>query len=185
VQDDFSRAAKTLEAFGRRPDLPPYLASYTEAWLESLKNIAPNRSTGDPLALARSLVQHGQIKNQYPADRRGLIHFIAASSLLHRFVESVSDTAARPGSPEAEALAEAYYTLGVIEGHISRSAWPPETELYLETAIRLAPESLHAKKAYLFLEEYLISAYTGSAGASIPSEIEEQLRTLQKLIEQD
>lgn len=174
VRGDFSRAVRTLEQFGRRPDLPQYLSSYVESWLKALDSIEYNLNSGDKLGLARSLIQHGQIQNRTPSDRKGLIHFVLASSLLHQFVESPD--------VKIKEQAEAYYLLGVIEASISHT-WPSEADFYLETSIRLAPDSPFAEDSYVLLEENLIAGYMGMAGGEIPQEITDFLHELRALID--
>jgi hypothetical protein len=174
VQSDFDRPIAALEAFRSRPDIPSYLRTYLDAWIESLGSMEVNLAGGgDGLALARNLIQHGRIKNLYPADRRGLVYFLVASSLLHQFVEL------DPGDPGR--TAEAFYHLGVIDETISSTLWPSETELYLEKAIRLSPGTPLARQAFGFLEEFLLSGYTGSAGMTVPPGVEAHLDTLRAL----
>jgi hypothetical protein len=48
---------------------------------------------GEALPRARALIESGQHRNRFPADYQGLIHFVVASSLLHRYVD------ARPSRP--------------------------------------------------------------------------------------
>ena len=69
----------------------------------------------------------------------GLVHFVAASGLLHRFLET------RDAGVEADA--EAYYLLGIAESHIVSSMWTDQTSFFLETAIRLRPHSPLAGQA--------------------------------------
>ena len=80
-------------------------------------------------------------------------------------------------------LAEAYYRLGIAESSISRSIWVPETEYFLETAIRIAPQSSHARNAYTFLEQFVLARYTGSAGTSLPDDVWDRLMELRGLVE--
>jgi hypothetical protein len=57
-----------------------------------------------------------------------------------------------------------------------------ETKFFLETAIRPAPQSVHARKAYAFLEEYVLVGYTGSAGLHLPADIQARLAELRRLV---
>jgi hypothetical protein len=174
VQSDFARPIAALEAFRTRTDVPSYLRTYLDVWLQSLQSLEVNPASGDDgLAMARTLIQHGRIRNLYPADRRGLVYFLVASGLLHQFVELT------PQDPER--TAEAFYHLGVIDETISSSLWPSETELYLEKAIRLDPRTPLARQAFGFLEEYLLSGYTGSAGMAVPPGVAAHLDTLRAL----
>lgn len=172
VRQDFARAQAALKQFQQRPDVPRYLHHILQDWLETLQTLQTDRTNA--LARARTLIREGQQRNRYPADRRGLIHFMVASSLLNRYVE-----AARPDAPE---LAEAYYLLGLTESYVSRSFWLPETAFFLETAIHLAPDSAVAKQAYVFLEEYITVGFTGSAGTHIPPDVQTHLDELRALL---
>ena len=174
VHHDIMRALLTLETFRQRPDVPSYLTEYLGSWVDALKEVHAVAAPNDILPYARTLIREGQQRNRFPADRLGLVHFVVASGLLHRYV----DMSAVTGTP----LAEAYYLLGVAESHISRTLWMPETEFFLETAIRLAPQSVHARKAYAFLEEYVLVGYTGSAGLHLPAEIQARLAELRRLL---
>jgi hypothetical protein len=178
VNDDFPRAIHTLETFQRRPDVPTYLAHLLTAWIEALHTLqaAPSHESGrdNELTRARSLIQQGQRRNRYLADRQGLVHFTLASGLLHRFVNSSAKT-----KPQ---LAEAYYLLGVAESYMPRTSWIPETEFYLETAVRLAPHSPFGKQAFTFLEEYLLMGYSGSSGPHLPLDIQKRLDDLRGLV---
>jgi hypothetical protein len=180
VNRDLERAQQTLARFRERDDLPAYLGTYVDEWIQSLEEVDPHKGTGRTLSLARGLIQHGQVMNQYPADRRGLIQFMLASSVLHQLSETT------PSTPEnASLLAEVYYLLGLVETTLSRTSWTSETEFYLETAIRQDPKSGFARDAYMLLEEYLILGYTGSAGVNLPEEVETYLWELQDLIDRE
>jgi hypothetical protein len=180
VNRDLDRAQQTLARFRGRDDLPAYLGTYVDEWIQSLEEVDPHKDTDQTLPLARGLVQHGQVMNQYPADRRGLIQFMLASSVLHQLTEPT-----RTSPENSPLLAEVYYLLGLVEATLSRTSWTSETEFYLETAIRQDPQSEFARDAYMLLEEYLILGYTGSAGVHLPEEVEDYLRELQNLIEQE
>ena len=175
VHHDVMRAFLTLETFRQRPDVPTYLTEYLGSWVDALREIHAVEAQDDTLPYARWLIHAGQERNRFPADRLGLVHFVVASGLLHRYV----DTSAVTGTP----LAEAYYLLGVAESHISRTLWISETEFFLETAIHLAPQSVHARQAYAVLEEYVLAGYTGSSGLHLPADVQAHLAELRQLLE--
>jgi hypothetical protein len=174
VRDDRARALQTFVAFQQRPDVPAYLAEHLSSWITTLRTWQPNAASGDLLTQAGALIRVGQQQNRFLADRQGLVHFILASSLLHRYVSDHARPAAQ--------LAEAYYLLGIAESYIPRSSWISETEFFLEMAVRLAPTSSHAKKAYAFLEEYVITGYTGATGLHLPSDVQDHLDELRRLL---
>jgi tetratricopeptide (TPR) repeat protein len=176
VHRDFPRAIKALESFQKRPDVPRYLSHHLTTWVATLKALQHDNSDGNELDRVQRLIQQGQQRNRFLADRQGLIYFAVASSDLHRYVSSDSKSLSQ--------LAEAYYLLGVVDSYIPRSSWISETEFFLEQAIRLAPNSPVAKNAYSFLEEYIMMGLTG---AGYPDEgsstLYPQLSELRRLIE--
>ena len=174
IHNDFMRVLLTLETFRQRSDVPYYLTEYVASWVEALKEIHAVEAPDDILPYARTLIRQGQQRNRFLADRLGLVHFVVASGLLYRYV----DTSPGTGLP----LAEAYYLLGVAESFISRTLWISETEFFLETAIRLAPRSVYARQAYAFLEEYVLIGYTGSAGLHQPADVQAHLAELRRLL---
>lgn len=173
VRHDFSHAAATLETFRQRPDVPPYLRDDLASWVATLQELQTTKADAPPVAQAKALIDAGQRRNRFPADHRGLVHFMVASSLLHRYVDS------RP--TDQTAVAEAYYLLGVAESYVSRASWVSETGFFLEMAIRLAPQTPIAAQAYDVLNAYILNEYTGSSGLHLPQEMQEYLDTLRRL----
>lgn len=173
VNNDFPRVIKTLETFRNRPDVPRYLDQQLVGWIDSLKALQEDKRQGDELSRGRALIEQGQRQNRFLADRQGLVYFIVASSLLHRYVNT--------GTTSKPQLAEAYYYLGAAESYVPRTSWISETEFLLETAIRLAPTSIYGKKAFAFLEEYLIVGYSGSSGLHLPSDVKRRLDDLRHI----
>lgn len=175
VRGDFARAITALEQFVGRGDVLPGLRTRVLSWVEALKELQPQGLSGEPLERARALIAAGQRRNRFPADQLGLVHFVVASGLLHRYVDAQA--------PTTQALVEAYYLLGMTESYISRTSWVAETPFFLAMAIRLDPQSPVAARAYEFLNAYTIAAYTGSAGTHVPQEVQESLEYLRQLRE--
>jgi hypothetical protein len=173
VRNDFPRAITTFEAFLQRPDVPGSVREQLVHWVQALQALQSYGPTTEALPRARALIEAGQRRNRFPADQLGLVHFVVASSLLHRYVDA--------HAPDTQALVEAYYLLGVAESSISRTAWIAETPFFLEMAIRLDPKSPIAAKAYDLLNASMIAAYTGSAGVHLPHEMQEYLAELRRL----
>jgi hypothetical protein len=176
VSRDYDRPRTALWRFLQRDDVPMYLADRVGDWLAALEQLG-RASWPVDLAVATNLLTEANARNEFVRDRRGLVHAILASSLLLQFVQSAPDDPLQ--------LAEAYYWLGVAETAISNTLWVPEIEYFLETSIRLAPESAFARKAYSFLEQYVLASYTGSAGTNLPDDVWDRLMQLRQLIEGD
>ena len=78
----------------------------------------------------------------------------------------------------------AYFRLGEIESRVGRSFWLSQTEVYLETSIRMAPGEPFAPQALAQLQEFLVSGYTGSGGRQVPADVQKRLAELRGLVEQ-
>ena len=93
----------------------------------------PLGGSAPDLATARDLIARARSIAKVPADYGPLIHYLVASSVLQRFLA----TAPPPSNRDA---AEAYYLLGLAETHVGDTYWVSQADMYLETAIRLAPK---------------------------------------------
>jgi hypothetical protein len=175
VKGDLQRPVPVLERFAKRPDLWRSLRLDVEEWVRALKELRPVAEAPPELETARRLVEEAQRLVPYPADRRGLVHNVVASSVLHRFLET------KPASKRDEA--EAYYLLGVAQAQIGDLYWVPQAEFFLETSIRLAPREPFAEPAYALLEEQTLLAYTGSSGVNVPASISKHLAELRALVD--
>lgn len=174
VRDELPRARRHLEAMGKRPDVPAYLAELVATWTGALRTLDVPTPPGQEVPRARSVLQAAAELRRFPADRAGLVHDLVASGLLHRAVSAA-------GAPTA-ASAEAYYLLGVTELRIGTSQWLTEPEAYLEAAIRAAPGTPPARRAYVVLEESTLLGYTGSGGeGELPPEVAGWLAELRRL----
>ena len=174
IQQDFDRPVPVLERFARRPDLWSALRRDVEAWIAALPELRA-RTAGPPrLAVARALVEEARGLATVPDSHRSVAHYVAASSVLERFVE------ADPG-PSAE-TAEAYYLLGLTEAWIGRNYWVTSAPFLLETSIRMAPGEPLARDAFALLERELLASFEG-AEESLPPGDAEELAELRALID--
>lgn len=172
VVRDLDRPRMTLWKFVQRDDLPVYLDLQVSEWVDSLEELR-GLEIEDELSQARELLEEGRRLGLYMQDRRGLVHATIASALLHQFVATAPE--------DIDDLAEAYYLLGLAETTISRTIWIPETEFFLEMAVRAAPGSETAGAAYVLMEQFVIANYTGSAGTLVPDDVWERLMELRDL----
>jgi hypothetical protein len=161
----------------QREDLWRHLRSDIESWISSLRRFEALDGLQIELEAARRLIEEAKQLISFPADRRALINYIAASSILLRYIESHS-------RPDVD-LSEAYYLLGLTESRFEHDYWFSQADVYLETAIRLAPQSAFAERAYVLLEEKIILDYTGSSGVYLPEDVEVWLEELRRLIEEE
>jgi hypothetical protein len=173
VRENLPRARKTLAAFAERPDLPSYLATLVDQWITACDALADAIRSDAPLEEADRVLSEAEVIGRYGRDRAALVHQLVASSLLLRYV------AAHPEpSPDT---AHAYFLLGVTELRGGRSWWLAEAESYLEAAIRTAPGSDWAKRAYVLLEEQTLASYSGSGGVHVPPDVRQRLHDLREI----
>lgn len=176
VRRDAERPRATLERLAGRPDIPHYMRRHLQAWLAALANLSKQLGKEPSIALARELMADGDGVRGYAADRSGAIYDLAASSVLHRYLDAKPE----PGVETAEAL----YLVGITDAWTQRSYWVSEAEFALKAAIRMAPREPVAREAYALLEEYILLGYSGSGGVNIPPDVLAELAELRELIEE-
>ena len=175
VKGDPKRPVPVLEKFAARPDVWTQLRLDVAQWVKDLQALGPKQLDSDDVSAARALIERGRAENEYAADRRGLIEYLAASRILNRVV-----AVRRDASPD---VADAYYLLGAVETRIGQSFWESPADFYLEMAIRMAPGSDAGRRAYALLEEETVLGFTGSGGEHLPDEERARLEELHKLVE--
>ena len=183
VRGELDRARLSLLRFLERDDVPRYLRIHVESWVEALVELRNAERSADDLEAGRAVFREAQLRSLFAEDPRALVHFIEASRLLHRYVQTHSAADQPRDDADRERLGEAYYLLGVAESHITSNYWYSETEFFLESAIRLSPASAFARKAYAWLEEDVLLGYSGSAGVALPEDVSEYLEELRALID--
>jgi hypothetical protein len=176
VKGDFERPVGPLTQFAARPRLWERLRMDVEQWLTALPQLG-RRAVGKPsLATARAIFEEGQQITLAAGSRAALVHNIAASAMLERFIDTHAETGLEVG--------EAYYLLGLTETQAGRNYWVTQGPLFLETAIRLAPAGGFAPDAYAMLEEQLLLSYEGSDYEELPEEDAAHLKELWSLMQQ-
>ena len=148
VRQDPERADALLARFQARPDVPFYLAQRLAAWRASLKRHGALLAGPASLQAARELFLAADGLTRAPRGKERAVHDLIAANLLQRVIHG---TPAAPG----EALAEAWYMLGVIALRTTEPRYSvPDMELNLAAAVRAAPRGPHAREAYALLEEF-------------------------------
>ncbi len=174
VKNDFQRPIKVFKELAKRNDLPNYMQFDLKSWTTSLEKLNKEKNKATNLDYAEKLIQNAQSFSNFPRDSSGLVYFIEASRHILAYVQ-------KPKISNEE-LSKAYFLLGVAENMISRSSWLGQTDFYLETAVRINPNSSYAKKAYEFLEENVYFEYSGSSGTNIPEDVMANLNELKSLV---
>lgn len=174
VKGDMERPIPILEAVEEKLAPDSALRGDLEAWLASLQHYRDVPFVSDPLQTARQIMAAAD-KGDFPSPRSALVEYIAASSLLNRYLLS--------NPADAMDVSEAHYLLGVAEYRIHRDDWLPQAELYLEISIVLAPDAPWANPAYKLLVEKIDRTYTRLPGGRLPPDVEERLWELRQAID--
>jgi tetratricopeptide (TPR) repeat protein len=176
VKNDYPRAIKALNELRSKRTVPHYLNTDLDVWVQSL-----NQIKNDPklqissFDTVRSLMNKAKSIMEFQLDNKGLIYYIQASKILHDLLDS--------DQLSLNHQAEAYYHLALTEMLTVRGYWLPKAVQYLESAIRLAPKSKIATRAYETLEGHvIIFAYSMDSSAKIPETLAKKLETLRGLI---
>ncbi|MDP6979676.1 MAG: hypothetical protein QF570_13910 [Myxococcota bacterium] len=176
VKYDLDRARGELEKFSRRPDLWSILKTDVEDWLAALDRFSESALSPPSIERARRMLDDAHANRRYPLDSRGgLVQRDLAASELHRYLDKHS------GESGAD-VAEVYYLLGLIEGRSPFGHLVYESDFYLESAIRLSPQTSIGRNAFALLEERAIVGWTGSGGTRMPLEVRRKLDALRALV---
>ncbi|MGD8415338.1 MAG: hypothetical protein PVF33_13945, partial [Candidatus Latescibacterota bacterium] len=128
--DDPQRAVPAMKKYTERPDVPTQFKNQVKGWIAEIEALDLDADKGNELPVAKQLVETAEANRKFPSDRSQLVKYIAATTLLNRYIES--------GPSNKDDLAEAYYLSGVAEARIHRSYWVSETDFLLEQSIRTA-----------------------------------------------
>ena len=169
-----SRAAKSIAQLAARPGLPEAVKGDLDAWLIALRKTKKEDLVGTTVDDARTLLRRAESARRYPADLRPLVDYLVASAKLHDLSTKAHD------SPEL--AAEVFELLGRAELGIEQNMWQSRADLYWETAIRTAPGSPPAKRAFERLETEVRAGFTGSSGTRLPADEAARIEELRGLL---
>jgi hypothetical protein len=173
VKRDPERAAKLLEKLEKRKETPPDIRREIGPWLARLSAEGKVVKETPTLARAKTLVESAKRARPYPYSKAGLIDDLLASSVLHRLLEDPLQTKGD--------RAETYYLLGLTDANVRSSPWLSEAGWYLASAIRTAPHTQTAVRAFEAYEDMTILEWTGSAGTEMPADVTRELDRLRAL----
>jgi len=171
------RAAKTVAGLMKRAGTPPEVAKDLAHWHRALEATSREALKGTSVEAAIAAMERAEGLARYPADRRPLVDYLIASTRLNDLVAQPQD------SPET--VAELYERLGRAEFRIAQNIWQTRADLYWEAAVRLAPGSPAARRAFESLESEVRAGYTGSGGIRLPVEEADRLTLLRAMIENE
>jgi hypothetical protein len=182
VEGDLARPERALGALAARGDTPRYLRRRLHGWAAALRELRAPVPPTSRVERAAALAARSQSIAEFPLAYDGLVLDLYASALLHQDVETrVAAHAAEGDDPE---LARAFWLLGAIEDRTVHSYWFPQTEVYMEAAVRAAPRDPVAARAYERIEESLLVDYGAMRSEDLPEEARARLAELSRLMEE-
>ncbi len=181
VKGDAQRPQEVLRKLAMREDTPGYLRTRLIAWGISLARVGPRLAQTTPdVQVAREWAMMARNLSDLPTARDGLVYDLAASSVLLRWID-----AREKGDRKAQdlELATAYYELGVVEDRTAFSVWAPQTDVYMEAALRAAPAGPLARRAYARIEEQMLTELGATSVAGLPDPERKRLTELRGLLD--
>ena len=183
VAGALERAERALRTLAARADAPRYLRTRVTRWADALLELrapAPARPALSRLERGAALAARAQSLTDFPTAHDGLVYDLYASALLHQEVE---ERAAAPGAAGDAELSRAFWLLGAIEDRTVYSYWLPQTEAYMEAALRAAPRGPFARRAFERIEEILLVDYGALRLEDLPEAARTRLADLARLME--
>jgi hypothetical protein len=173
VRRDPERAQRGLAILGRRSDLSAQLEQNLRTWSKALDDLRGALQQEPSLERARAILAQGRALTEFSLDAADRVHATVASSLLYRHLEEKR--------PRGAQLAEALYLLARTESFAQRSFEVSESSHYLEEAIRAAPHTALAERAFARLELEALLEHSDPSGVDMPADVAKRLAELRRL----
>jgi hypothetical protein len=173
VRRDPQRAKRGLALLARRTDLSAQLEQNLATWNTALDEVGGALLEEPSLERARKILADGRALTEFALDAGDRIHATVASSLLYRYLEEKR--------PKGQELAEALYLLARTEAFALRAFEVSEGSHYLEEAIRAAPHTAIAERAFARFELETLLEYSDPSGVHMPEPIVQLLAELRRL----
>jgi hypothetical protein len=175
VNPDPHQSVKELTTLRRNVKLSQFEEEEVLGWLNSFRRWQNETQVKVPeLRTAEHLVQQGSRLNETNASGKGTVELLRATSILHKIQEEFA-----PGQGRSRAYV--LYLLGMAYKALPFTMIDELPELFLEDAIREAPDTDVARHAYNAYREIVTLGFTGSSGTAIPADVKRDLRELHSL----
>lgn len=178
VKNDRAKSAELVGRALKSPYMPDFFREDLLGWQKSLKDWAKEvgrkaKTEQGLFAETQLLFSKAKSNQRFPADRVADLDYLRVTAAGHEFLRKYGNGAKAP---------EILYFLGSsYEALQSMGLWYLG-ELYFESCVRTAPHSAIAKQCYQRLEMSLFSGYSGSGGIDVPSDVQDRLEGLKKLL---
>ena len=164
-------AAATFEEILKTESLPAEDQAEVKRWLISLKAWAAEKKPLQPTILNAEYLVNGALKQKIAAESRvDAVSLLRGTALLHSMLER--------GGIKPEDRRAALYLLGASYSRLPMFFTTGWAEMYLEQCIDEFPGTDEAKKSYVMYQEITSQGFTGSAGTSIPADVQLHLDEL-------
>lgn len=172
VLNDIKTGITILKSLQRNTKLTTYTKKNIEAWLVGLKEIQRLDSPGKTPSYEQ--LQHYVDTFVKPGDGpfKAEYHYWI-KGLLYRYLSA---------TPPNEQIPSLLYWLSVTDRITSHSYYYSLGDLYLKHCMLDYPHSPYAKKCYAEYEDYVVYSYSGSRGTDIPDDIQIELESYRKLV---
>ncbi len=178
VEKDPNKTLTLVRKIAANPSTPQFVKESITPWEASALEWRRERkplisSPPETLNVAERMILRAQSKQKYPLDHSQDILFFRASGILHDLLafHNAND----------EIKARVLYLSGMAaEDTRDLNFWTLH-ETYYELCIRIAPHTDLARQCFDRLNNSMIIGYSGSAGTSIPPEIQTKLNDLKGL----
>ena len=169
-----------FEKVAKRKNLPPFMQSDVEAWIESFKKWEKEKVLNTQKASDKKIITtvlkilNKNLNNPFfLKDNSNQITYLRASGLLHELLIL---------HPKSSYRAQALYLLGICYLTLDNEFYTDLQYSYFKTCIKEYPQSPFAKKCYDLLAESVVFGYSGSSGIHIPPDVEQELNALRSLL---
>lgn len=179
IKNDPKEASTYFTAQASNKNLPSYVQKDLTAWSNSFKNW---QKTGirdysklkdsELLKAAKDLLRKDDFSLAGDSDRKFHVERLRASSILHQILDMPNNSLAK---------GEALFLLGSIYHRLNNNLFFHFDEMYLRACINDYQKTKLSRDCYDALEGILLEGYSGSAGMSLPDEVEIELMKLKKI----
>ena len=173
---------KLISALKSGAQIPKTSKSSVQAWEKAAKEWSkekPKDLSKPQLVLneAEAILKRAQKAQAFPLDHTQDIAYFRAGSLLHGLLQQSSAQVGQTSDLRASAL---FWAGVAAESTRDMNFWTLH-ETYYEQCIRLVPGSEQAKQCFARLKDSVTLGYSGSAGVSIPVEVQKRLELFKSM----
>ncbi len=171
-QNNVDNALQVSDLIAKSPQAPTFLKDDAKHWKKSLLEWKKETKSAQSFEFAQKLIQAAQKSQKYTTDHGADVYYLRATSILHKLLsQSIS------GAKKSELL----YQMGLSYDALRDLNFWTLHEQYYESCIRNTPHTPIALDCFKKYEESVFFGFSGSAGYSLPADIQLKLSELRGL----